>query len=48
MPIIGPFIGGAVGVYVYDFMIGNFLSGGAEGEVGEVVEDPSTGRPVET
>jgi glycerol uptake facilitator protein len=46
VPIIGPFIGGALGVYIYDFMIGNFLSR-AEGEVGEVVEDPTTGRPVD-
>src|SRR5512133_905845 len=48
VPIIGPFIGGAIGVYIYDFMVGNFLSPGTEGEVGEVVEDPSTGRPAET
>jgi glycerol uptake facilitator protein len=47
VPIIGPFIGGALGVYIYDFMIGNFLPE-APGEVGEVVEDPETGRPVDT
>jgi glycerol uptake facilitator protein len=36
VPIIGPFIGGAIGVYVYDWFVGNFLP--IEGEVGEVVE----------
>jgi glycerol uptake facilitator protein len=36
VPIVGPLIGGAVGVYVYDFFVGNFLP--QEGEVGEVVE----------
>jgi glycerol uptake facilitator protein len=46
VPIIGPFIGGAIGVYIYDFMIGNFLPE-APGEVGEVVEEPETGRPVD-
>jgi glycerol uptake facilitator protein len=44
VPIIGPFIGGAIGAYVYDLFIGNFLPLG--GEVGEVVEDPDTGRPI--
>ena len=47
VPIIGPFIGGAIGVYIYDFMIGNFLPT-AEPEVGRTVEDPTTGRPAET
>jgi glycerol uptake facilitator protein len=46
VPIIGPFIGGALGAYVYDWFIGAFLP--AEGEVGEVVEEPDTGRPVDT
>jgi glycerol uptake facilitator protein len=36
VPIIGPLVGGAVGAYVYDFFVGNFLP--QEGEVGEVVE----------
>jgi glycerol uptake facilitator protein len=41
VPIIGPFIGGAIGVYLYDLFIGNFLPAeGVEGEVGEVVERP--------
>jgi glycerol uptake facilitator protein len=47
VPIIGPFIGGAVGAYVYDFFIGNFLPV-AEPEVGRVPEDPDTGRTVDT
>ena len=47
VPIIGPFIGGAIGAYVYDLLIGNFLPT-AEPEVGRTVEDPDTGRPVET
>jgi glycerol uptake facilitator protein len=47
VPIIGPFIGGVLGAYIYDFFIGNFLPT-AEGEVGEVVEDPDTGRQVDT
>jgi glycerol uptake facilitator protein len=47
VPIIGPFIGGAIGAYIYDFFVGNSLPD-APGEVGEVVEDPDTGRPVET
>ena len=46
VPIIGPFIGGALGGYVYDWFIGTFLP--AEGEVGEVLEEPDTGRPVDT
>jgi glycerol uptake facilitator protein len=47
VPIIGPFIGGALGAYVYDWFIGNFLPV-AEPEVGRVPEDPGTGRPVDT
>jgi glycerol uptake facilitator len=47
VPIIGPFIGGVLGAYIYDFFIGNFLPT-AEGEVGEVVEDPGSGRRVDT
>ena len=46
VPIIGPFIGGAIGAYIYDFFIGASLP--IEAEVGETVEDPTTGRPVET
>jgi glycerol uptake facilitator protein len=43
VPIIGPFIGGAIGVYLYDLFVGNFLpQEGVEGEVGEVVERPET------
>jgi hypothetical protein len=38
VPIIGPFIGGAIGVYVYDWFVGNFLPLEGQGEVGEVVE----------
>jgi glycerol uptake facilitator protein len=45
VPIIGPFIGGAIGAYIYDFFIGNSFP--AVGEVGETVEDPDTGRPVD-
>jgi glycerol uptake facilitator protein len=45
VPIIGPFIGGVIGAYVYDFFVGNLLP--QEGEVGEVVQDPDTGRPVD-
>jgi glycerol uptake facilitator protein len=36
VPIVGPLIGGAIGVYLYDFFVGNFLP--QEGEVGEVVD----------
>ncbi len=38
VPIVGPLIGGAIGVYVYDFFVGNFLPLAGQGEVGEVVE----------
>jgi len=37
VPIIGPFIGGVLGAYIYDLFIGRFLPV-AEGEVGEVPE----------
>jgi glycerol uptake facilitator protein len=47
VPIIGPFIGGALGGYVYDWLIGGFLPV-AEPEVGRVPEEPETGRPVDT
>jgi hypothetical protein len=41
VPIIGPFIGGAIGAYIYDLFIGNFLPAeGDVGEVGEVVRPP--------
>jgi glycerol uptake facilitator protein len=46
VPIIGPFIGGAVGVYIYDFFIGASLP--IEAPVGREVEDPTTGRPADT
>jgi glycerol uptake facilitator protein len=47
VPIIGPFVGGALGGYVYDWLIGGFLPV-AEPEVGRVPEEPETGRPVDT
>jgi glycerol uptake facilitator len=47
VPIIGPLIGGVIGAYVYDGVIGRFLPI-AEPEVGRTVEDPDTGRPVDT
>jgi glycerol uptake facilitator protein len=47
VPIIGPFLGGLLGALVYDTFIGSFLPT-AEGEVGEVVEEPETGRRVDT
>jgi glycerol uptake facilitator len=47
VPIIGPFIGGVLGGYVYDWLVGSFLPV-EEPEVGRVPEVPETGRPVET
>jgi glycerol uptake facilitator protein len=41
VPIVGPLIGGAIGVYLYDLFVGNFLPAeGDVGEVGEVVHPP--------
>ncbi len=39
VPIIGPLIGGVIGVYVYDLFVGNFLPSAGE-EPGRVVEEP--------
>jgi len=47
VPIVGLFIGGPLGAYVYDTFVGNFHAE-AKREVGETVEDPTTGRPVGT
>jgi glycerol uptake facilitator protein len=47
VPIVGPLIGGPLGGYVYDYLVGNFLPV-AEPEVGRTPEDPTTGRPVDT
>jgi glycerol uptake facilitator protein len=47
VPIIGPLIGGAIGVYVYDYLVGNFLPV-EEPEVGRTPEVPETGQPVDT
>jgi glycerol uptake facilitator protein len=47
VPIVGPLLGGAIGAYVYDFFVGNFLPI-EEPEVGRTPEVPETGRPVET
>jgi glycerol uptake facilitator len=47
VPVIGPLIGGVIGAFIYDGFIGRFLPI-AEPEVGRTVEDPDTGRPVET
>jgi glycerol uptake facilitator protein len=47
VPIVGPLVGGPLGGYVYDFLVGNFLPV-AEPEVGRTPEDPATGRPIDT
>jgi glycerol uptake facilitator protein len=47
VPIVGPLLGGAIGAYVYDFFVGNFLPV-EEQEVGRLPEVPDTGRPVDT
>jgi glycerol uptake facilitator protein len=47
VPIIGPFIGGVLGAYVYDWFIGAYLPE-PEPEVGEVPAEPETGRRVDT
>jgi glycerol uptake facilitator protein len=47
VPILGPLIGGAIGAYVYDGLVGRFLPV-AEPEVGRTPEVPETGQPVET
>jgi glycerol uptake facilitator protein len=47
VPIIGPLIGGVIGAFLYDGVIGRFLPI-AEPEVGRTVEDPDTGRPVDS
>ena len=47
VPIVGPLIGGAIGAYVYDGLIGRFLPF-AEPEVGRTPEVPDTGERVET
>jgi glycerol uptake facilitator protein len=47
VPIVGPLLGGAIGAYVYDFFVGNFLPV-EEPEVGRMPEVPETGQPVET
>ncbi len=46
VPIVGPFIGGPLGAYIYDWLIGSFLPV-AEPEVGRVPETPETERPAE-
>jgi glycerol uptake facilitator len=47
VPIVGPLIGGAIGAYVYDGLIGRFLPI-EEPEVGRTPEVPDTGERVET
>jgi glycerol uptake facilitator protein len=47
VPIVGPLLGGAIGAYVYDFLVGNFLPV-EEPEVGRMPEVPESGQPVET
>jgi glycerol uptake facilitator protein len=48
VPIVGPLIGGPLGAYVYDALIGSFLPQ-AEPEVGRAgpSEPEAGGRPVE-
>jgi glycerol uptake facilitator protein len=47
VPIVGPLVGGALGAYIYDYLVGAFLPV-AEPEVGRTPQDPDTGRPVDT
>jgi glycerol uptake facilitator protein len=47
VPIVGPLIGGAIGAFVYDGLIGRFLPI-EEPEVGRTPEVPDTGERVET
>jgi glycerol uptake facilitator protein len=47
VPIVGPLIGGAIGAFVYDGLIGRFLPV-EEPEVGRTPEVPDTGERVET
>jgi glycerol uptake facilitator protein len=47
VPIIGPLVGGLIGAYAYDYIVGRFLPV-AEPEVGRAPEVPETGEPVET
>jgi glycerol uptake facilitator protein len=47
VPIIGPLIGGPLGGYVYDWLVGAFLPE-PEPEVGEMPQVPDSGRPVDT
>jgi glycerol uptake facilitator protein len=44
VPIIGPLIGGAIGGYLYDLVIGRFLPLEGEPEVGRETEVPTEGR----
>jgi glycerol uptake facilitator protein len=43
VPIVGPVLGGALGGYVYDLLIGRFLPLEGEPEVGEEVQVPAEG-----
>jgi glycerol uptake facilitator protein len=47
VPIVGPLIGGAIGAFVYDGLIGRFLPV-EEPEVGRTPQVPDTGERVET
>ncbi|HZD74804.1 MAG TPA: MIP/aquaporin family protein [Actinomycetota bacterium] len=47
VPILGPFIGGVLGAFVYDWFISRFLPV-SEPEVGRVPEAPETARATET